>query len=633
MRAFVRANRYALLSSFALALAVAPAALASGLPPQYANTPTAKEYPAADALVLSESRHFTLLPDGRINQSVRVVQKVLTYQGMDEIGDPKIAFNKGNQDLTIGLCRTYTPEGAVVDAKANSFNEMTPYELEKAPAYTGWRQMVVTKVGLDVNAVVELEYTITDKKPWRRFLEGVVPLRDSYPALVREIVITVPEGMPLSYKLLNAEAAPLVNTQDGQTTTTWTLKNVPLARLNHARADERAYLPGLVFTTAPDWAHQAALVSGMVEKAAASSSPALDKKAEELLAGLKSPFEKLLKVHGFVAEGINTVHWPLGDFDFVPRSAAQIYDSGYGNALDKAVLLVALLKKAGVESAIAAVRRVPEGLADPTTVPCLSQMDGVLLHVDMGKGPTLWLDPTAPLSERSQKDFQGFKGLPLLKEYGEIHTMVPLETADLLWTNLEATLADDLSFEGKGQVAFNGEYSPFYKVQGSKDAQKKALAGFIASLLPGASLADFSVVRMESGSTVFDVSFKAPAPAKGTVKALKTGLPEGSVLKGVQGIFLSERDLPLLLPHAGNEKVFLRFKLAEGLKPACLPPAVKAQCTAGSVTQIWNLKDGVLEMDLQMSLPKSQIPAKDYPAFRDLAGSASAQANRTLIFE
>lgn len=633
MRAIVRANRYAFLAGFALALAAAPAAIASGLPPQYAGTPTVRDYAGADALVLSESHAFTLLPDGRINQSVRVVQKVLTYQGMDEIGDPKIEFNKDNQDLVIGRCRTYTPEGAVVDAKPNSFNEMTPYELEKAPGYSSWRQMVVTKVGLDVNAVVELEYTITDKKPWRPFLEGVVPLRDGYPALLREVSITVPEGMSLSYKLLNAQAAPLVSTEGGQTTTRWTLNNIPLARLNHARADERAFLPTLVFTTAPDWAHQAAIVGALVEKATATSSPALDKKAEELLAGLKDPFQKILKLSGYVAEGINTVHWPLADFGFVPRGAAQVYDSGYGNALDKAVLLVTLLKKAGLDSAIAAVRRVPGGLSDPTTVPCLSQMNGVLLHVDMGKGPALWLDPSAPLSERSQRDFQGFKGLPLLKEYGEIHTMTPLDTADLLLANLEATVAADLSYEGSGQVSLNGEYSPFYRVQGSKDAQKKLLGDFLSSLLPGSSVGDFSVVHMEPGNASFEVSFKTPAPEKGTAKVLKTGLPEGSVLKGVPGIFLSERDLPLLLPHAGNEKVSLRLKLAEGLKAAYLPPAVKTQNAAGSVVQVWTLKDGALEMEFQSAVPEASIPAKDYPGFRDLADSANAQANRVVIFQ
>jgi hypothetical protein len=623
--------RFGLLA--ALLSCASLASLATGLPAQYANTPTAKDYPAADALVLSESRHFTLLPDGRINQHVLIVQKVLTYQGMDEIGDPKIAFNKDNQDLVISRCRTYTPEGAVVDAKANSFNEMTPFALEKAPAYTGWREMVVTKVGLDLNAVIELEYTLSDKKPWRRFLEGVVPMRDVYPALVREVSVTVPAGTALNHKLLNDASEAAVKTEGGRTTTAWTLRNIPLARMNHPSPEERAFLPTVVFTTAPDWGHQAALVGGLVQMATADTSPALDKKAADLLAGLKDPFEKIIKLHDFVAEDINTVDWPLGDFDFVPRGAAQVYDSGYGNALDKAVLLVALLNKAGVKAAIAAGRRVPEGLVDPTTVPCLSQMDGVVLHVDMGKGPTLWLDPCAPLSKRSQRDFQGFKGLPLLKEYGEIHTMVPLETADQLSANLEVKLAADLSFEGSGQVSLGGEYSPFYKVQGSKDAQKKLLDGFLSALLPGASLSEFSVVRMDPGSTVFDVSFKAPAPAKGTVKVLKTGLPEGSMLRNIPGLFLQDRDLPLFLHHAANEKVFLRFKIAEGLKPVYFTSAVKGEAACGAVTQAWNLKEGALEMELEIAVPKGVVSAADYPSFRKLATLAQAQSNRTVVFE
>src|SRR5574340_952722 len=111
-----RTIRCACLAFLLLAPVLAGAA---GLPPQYANTPTAKDYPKADVLVLSESRTFTLAPDGRVTEKVRKVEKMLTYQGMDEAGDPHVAFNKENQELVISLCRTYTPEGRVADAKPN----------------------------------------------------------------------------------------------------------------------------------------------------------------------------------------------------------------------------------------------------------------------------------------------------------------------------------------------------------------------------------------------------------------------------------------------------------------------------------------------------------------------------------
>ena len=70
-------NTKAILAFWILAAALP--VLAAGLPPQYANTPTAKDYPKADVLVLSETRSFTLAPDGRVTEKVRRVEKILTY--------------------------------------------------------------------------------------------------------------------------------------------------------------------------------------------------------------------------------------------------------------------------------------------------------------------------------------------------------------------------------------------------------------------------------------------------------------------------------------------------------------------------------------------------------------------------
>jgi hypothetical protein len=616
----------------ALLAAAALAVRAAGLPPQYAGTPTARDYPGADALVLSESRHFTLGPDGRVTEHFRTVQKILTYQGMDEIGDPKIAFNKENQTLTIDLCRTYTPEGKVVDAKANSFNEMTPYELEKSPAYTGWREMVVTKVGLDVNAVVEFEYTIADTKAWRPFLEGEVMLQGTLPALSREIAVTVPAGKDVKSKLLNMAGQPTTVSEAGQVTTTWIFKKVPLLNVMAVSAMDEAFAPMLAFTTAPAWNAHADRVGALVQKAIAATSPALDKKTDELLKGLQDPFERTAKLQSYVAEYINNVDWPLAAFEFEPRTAAQVFETGYGHGLDKAVLLCAMLKRAGVSCAIAAGRRLPEGAEDPTTVPCMALFDRTVIHAEPGKA-TLWLDPTAPLAESSQRNLYGMKGLPLLPGFNEIHTMPPLDAADQLLVNAEAALAADLSLEGTATVSLGGGYSPYYKVQGSKDDQKAVLGKVLSSLLPGASAGDFSVVRMEPGLTVFQVAFKAPAPEKGNLKVLRTGLPEGSLLNGVRGIYLQERALPLVLAHPGSEKVYLKLKLAEGQKAAYIPAPITRDSPGASFRQSWTAKADSLEMSLESAVPKTVVQPRDYPAFRAVAASANSASSRLVIFE
>jgi len=614
-----------------LAAAALPV-LAAGLPPPYAGTPTAKDYPHADVLVLSESRDFTLLPDGRQVEKVRRVEKILTYEGMDETGDPKVTFNEREQELSIGRCRTYTADGLTVDAKANSFNEMTPFELERAPAYTDWRQMVITKVGLDINCVVELEYTLTDKRPWRRFLEGVEPLEDQDPALERSVSLTVPEGTALNYRLFNAQAQPTVTRSGGSVTTTWTLRDIPLAPPNEMGPSESGFLPALVFTTCPGWGSESSVIGELVAKAEAVDSPQLAKKEESLLTGLRTSFEKIVALHDYVAKDINTVRWPPADFDFIPRGAAEVYDSGYGNALDKAVLLCAMLKREGIEAFVSAGRQTVPGGLDPGAVPCMAQMDTVLVRAEEPGGP-IWLDPTASLAQRSPQDFVGFEGLTLQPGSRDLNTILGAAGSDRLEAHLDAAAGAGLSLEGKGLITLAGRYSPFYAVEGSADEQKAFLKTFLTSFLPGGELTEYSVVRMDPGRCVFKIAFKGPAPkTESGVCTLQTGLPEQSILAGFPASYLGERRLPLVLAGTGKEHLVLRVTLPEKAKILYLPAAAKLVNPAGSFARSWRLTGGLLRMEVSAEIPSRVIQPKDYKDWKELFGIANAQGERCVVF-
>ena len=613
-----------------LAAALALPAFPGGLPPQYAGSPTAKDFPEADVLVLSEKTAFTLLPDGRVEKRVEVVEKILTYQGMDETGDPAVPFHKELQEITVTRCRTYDPEGRVVDARANSFNERTPFALEKAPAYAGWREMVITKVGLDVNAVVELSYTVADRKPWRRFLEEVVPLAGPFPALSREVSVTVPAGMDRQARLFGAAAEPVVRREGDAETTTWTLKDLPGIPPHELHGESGAFLPTLVFTTCPDWGHQNAILTRLADGAAASSSPALEAKARKLLEGAAGPTEKALRLHRYVAEAINTVHWPLSAFDESPRPAAETFDSGYGHPLDKAVLLVGLLRSAGLRAAIALGARYPEGSVEVGAVPCAALLDTPVVRVETGSS-VLWLDPAAPLSESSQRTLAGLQGLPLVAGVSELHTLdYPGES--LLSANLEAKVSPDLSLEGKGTVTLSGRYCPFYAVEGSADAQKEALASLLSGLLPGSSVSSVEVRRLEPAQFVADVAFTAPAPSSKGPALIRLGLPGGSLLGEVPAPAASRRVLPVVLPHAGKEHLRLTLEVPPGREPLYLPPSLSVQNAAGSLSRTTAFEGGKVRWETEAEIPSAVVPARSWEDLKALQAALAADGGRTVVF-
>lgn len=616
----------------AAGLLLSATVVSAALPARFGKTPTAKDFPNADVVVLSEHTAFTLLPDGRVRKRVEKIEKILTYHGMDVIGDPKVAFNTSDQDLKIEIYRSYTPDGRVVDAEANSFTEMTPFQLQKAPAYTSRRQMVMTKVGLDLNAVTETAFTLSDTKPWRRFLEGVEVLAGPEPALERVISITVPEDTDLHYELFNAEAEPRISKKDGNATYTWTLTNVPLIPSRERGELEDDFLPTLVFTTCPNWGHQASIIGGLVKAAEDKTSSSLEEKVDELLEGVQGRFAKVAVIHNYVAENINTIHWPLNDFEFTPRPAAEIYESGYGHALDKAVLLCAMLRHAGFDCAIAAGMRTVKGGIDPSLVPCMAQMKRVVVRVEMGQHP-LWLDPTAKLEKRSQRDFVVFKGLPLIPGFGELHTLT-FEGPNELSVSLDAKAESDLSLEGKVLFSFSGQYSPFYEVRAGEGSQKAFSGRLLKELLPGAEMLSSSVQRLDPARTLLSISFKRPAPkTTETVKALVMAIPAGSCLSGINEPYLQARVLPLVLAWPGTERVKIDIRLPKDVKPFYLPGEISVKNAAGALSQTWAEEDGVIRGAWKLDLPNRVVEPDNYGAFRELYGLAHAEAGRTILFK
>lgn len=619
-----------LLAFAAAAALIAISAFAQGFP--YANTPGAREYPNADVLVLSESTSFELGANGLVTEKVHKLEKILTYKGIDAVGDPKITFNKDLQKLTIQKVRTYTPDGRIVNAKANSFNEMTPFALAKAPVYTAWRQMVVTKVGLEIGCVVETEYTIRDLKPWRRWLEGKILLQNGEPALERKVSITVPAGTTLKWRFFNAEVKPAEKTDEGNVTRTWKLENIRLSKGDERWNHESTFLPTLVFTTCPDWKSHSDEVGAAVQKAVASTSPALDEKTDELVKNKSGAFERLVRLQKYVAEDINNVNWPAEAFNYTPRSASEIYDSGYGTPLDKAVLLCSMLKRAHIEAAPAAWARAFPGGVDPSLVPCLSQLAGILVRTKVGDG-VVWIDPSRKLSSRSHKDFVGVKYLPLLPGYDSLHTLPKMGAPDLLDVSLNITAGKNLVLSGKGSVTLSGRYSPYYGVMNSAASQKSLVTNLLSNILHGAEATSVTVSELSEEKAVFQISFKAPPPdAQGGILPLTISTPSISLIGALPFKYKYSRELPLILKHPGVERMKVTLNFSGDYSPFFIPKTLNIKGAAVSFKRSWKKDKETLTMKSILDIPSPVIKTTDYAAFRKAFTEVGAASNETLLF-
>ena len=198
------------------------------------------------------------------------------------------------------------------------------------------------------------------------------------------------------------ELKPEKTTHEGVDTYTVTRTNVPAVNLAECAGHARDVAARLVYSTAPSWTDVGTQLDKAVEHTL-DSSDALKQRVASLTAGVGTPFEQVSAVHAFVADQVRDVRWPLADFGFTPRPASRVYESAYGHALDKAVLLKAMLKEAGIASAVVLASTTS---AIAMRAPSPTQLDDVWVLVENDKH-RVWLDPMAPLAARSGRELEG----------------------------------------------------------------------------------------------------------------------------------------------------------------------------------------------------------------------------------
>lgn len=183
--------------------------------------------PKAEAQFDKLVKTYTLNHDG--SQEVRVIKQLTlyTHAAMNSLyGETFIVYDPAYQQLTINDSYTRQTDGSIVRTPDNAFVEVLPSAAADAPAYNGLKEMVVVHTGLELGATIYLDYTIVTKAGALPALDIFEPVEELSPIRNYELSISVPDGTPLHYELLNGKAAPKVSVADGMRKVAWTLKNV-----------------------------------------------------------------------------------------------------------------------------------------------------------------------------------------------------------------------------------------------------------------------------------------------------------------------------------------------------------------------------------------------------------------------
>jgi len=585
----------------------------------------------ADAVYLEMHDEYTLNEDGSTIHRHSHKVKLLTYYSFHRLlGESFIVYNPEYQELKIYRSRTTMADGKEVDSTPNAFNEVLPAFCSMAPPYMGLREMVVTHLGTERQAVLELDYEIRSKAGFVPFLMGEEIFADAHPILKKKVDIHVPKGTVLKSRLFNSDADVAVTDGGSFTTYSWSLTDLPLVPGEAMKADSADFAPHLVFSTCPSWDEAAKTLAERFEATCCTMSAA-DEALAALVKKSDDPVALMRAVNRFVADDVAGVAIDPALLGYRLRPAAETFASSLGSSFDRAALLAALLGKAGLCAKPVLLSRHCNVADD---VPSWHQFNDCRVVCTPGGGAAhpVVLDPARVVGSSVDERMAGRTLFSPLSKGDKLHALPKsCKCTNRVAADLDLVLDEQNRLTGRVRLTVAGGLNPFLQLTVGSETWA---AQRMARLVPGAQFDGVRATRLSETESVFVGSIKTPVAlsvSNGLIEYTLPGCPDGAIDMHLP-LAAETRATPLRLPRAVTETVNLELSLPEGTKVVVAPESAEMIGLPASMNTTLSVDGAVLKAKRSLWVRQS-IAAEDYPALRAVLIEWSAPDARRVILE
>ena len=362
-------------------------------PPAEVLAAAALVKPPADtpAIILYEELVHTYEDAHRSRHRYRQVYKVLTPHGVEGWDSLSSGWSPWYEDKPTLRARIVAPGGRAftLDPKTIETSGMSGGD---EAVYSDWQMVRAPLPGLAVGAVVEVEISWTERAPLfeagtthRFFFGGSAPVQKA------RLEIDKPLSMHVDHVV---RRIPTI-------TQTFTIKNDrsnesyesgPIAPMPEEVPGQPpdTMLPGYIaYTTGASWATVAAVYADVVDRQIGKSDPtAYVRDAKKGLDPRRDRDAIIGRLVARLGADVKYTGIEFGEASIIPRMLAEVLERRYGDCKDKALLLTALLRAAGVPAEVALLDAVLGLYVDPD-VPGLGGFDHAIVYVP---GPRAALD-------------------------------------------------------------------------------------------------------------------------------------------------------------------------------------------------------------------------------------------------
>jgi transglutaminase-like putative cysteine protease/tetratricopeptide (TPR) repeat protein len=350
----------------------------------------AAQVPAGDAawVVLLDEGRYSFEPDGRMRSVSRRMIRVVDESAIDDIGTVGVGWAPWYYDRPTIAARVVTKDGTVHMLDQKAITEAPA--LDSLDIFSDARVLRAPLPAVAVGSVIEYVITYDGKNPIAG--EGsthTFEIGEGVPTQRARLVIDAPASQRV--EIVNKSALPpKVEEKDGRRVTTFESDRVD------GRKHDEYFLPFdvqngpyIAFSTGSSWASLAKKYSEIVDKQIAGSDVA--KFTRDAVGDATDRSEVIARALAAIQKNVRYAGVEVGESSIVPRTPRVVLGNKYGDCKDKATLLVAMLRQAGIPAHVALLSS-GTGFDVIPELPGLGRFNHAIVFA--GGDAPVWIDPT-----------------------------------------------------------------------------------------------------------------------------------------------------------------------------------------------------------------------------------------------
>jgi len=439
----------------------------------------------ADVAVLEDDETYTFDEAGRTTHVEYVVYKVLKQKGVEGWDSITVDWEPWHEARPTIKARVIAPDLSV--------HMLDPRQITEAPAregeyktYSDGKTLRAPFPAIAQGVVVEEEFVTTETAPF--FAPGHVGRvgfgRQLVPVAHSLAVFDAPASLPLrTGTVLLPNLKPQRAEANGRVTLTF--DQGPLEAIDPSEPNlppDVSHFPAIEFSTGASWQAMATEYGKIVDSHV--SPAAVQAIVDELIAGKSTAAEKESAIVDYLDREIRYTGIEFDEAAIVPHDPADTLNHKYGDCKDKATLLVAMLRAAGIPSYVALLN-AGSRMDVPVDLPGMGLFDHAIVYVP--GPPAVWIDATDPYARLGQLP-AGDQGRLALITWPQTTALVKTPESsskdNVLLELRDLTLAENgpanVTEVTRPTGVFEGEYRDFYADKPDKDA-REGLTNYVKS--------------------------------------------------------------------------------------------------------------------------------------------------------